>query len=250
MAPRYRELLLPAVLSLAACIVLVALGNWQLRRLVWKEDLIAKAAERPLEAAAALPPVSAWQGFDIAGNEFRPFQLTGRFLHDAEALVFTSLSDAKGPFDGPGYWVVTPFALESGGTVFVNRGFAPQVRYRPENRGEARPGNQVTVTGLLRPNDTPNLFTPDDRPAENVFFARNVQNLAAAKQTPAPVAPLPIGVSANAGALMTSVKAAAIHTFFDMADLLKRTVDAKRAAPLRVRGKPCAVIDSRDRSAG
>ncbi|MDQ3558341.1 MAG: SURF1 family protein [Pseudomonadota bacterium] len=196
MAPRYRELLLPAVLSLAACIVLVALGNWQLRRLVWKEDLIAKAAERPLEAAAALPPVSAWQGFDIAGNEFRPFQLTGRFLHDAEALVFTSLSDAKGPFDGPGYWVVTPFALESGGTVFVNRGFAPQVRYRPENRGEARPGNQVTVTGLLRPNDTPNLFTPDDRPAENVFFARNVQNLAAAKQTPAPVAPFTIDLVA------------------------------------------------------
>ena len=47
MAARLRGLILPAVLTLAALAVLVSLGNWQVERLAWKEDLIARATERP-----------------------------------------------------------------------------------------------------------------------------------------------------------------------------------------------------------
>lgn len=194
---RYRGLVLPAVLTVVALCVLVALGNWQIRRLAWKEDLIARAAERPRGPVADLPPASEWALLDVDQSEYRPFRLSGRFRHDQEALVFTSIGDAQGPFSGPGYWVVTPFNPESGGTVFVNRGFAPQGRHTPEARGEERSAEPVTVTGLLRPSEMANFFTPDDRPDANIFFARDVSRLAAAKGISGPVAPFTIDLVAG-----------------------------------------------------
>ncbi len=106
----------PALLALVGIAILVSLGNWQLRRLAWKEGLIAAATERPAEAVRDLPPVSAWPGLDpLGGDAYRPYSLAGRFLHDKEARVFTSLPDPRGSYGGPGFWVVTPFALSSGG---------------------------------------------------------------------------------------------------------------------------------------
>lgn len=192
------RLILPAIFVLTALAVLISLGNWQLRRLQWKEALIANAAERPSGAVRELPPATAWQSFDVAQAEYRPFRLTGRFLHDDEALVFTSLSNPNGAYSGPGYWVVTPFELQSGGTVLVNRGFAPQGRHRAPDRGEKRSSEPTTVNGLLRPNEDPNFLTPEDRPDENIFFARNIAALADAKGLPAPIAPFTIDLLASA----------------------------------------------------
>jgi surfeit locus 1 family protein len=193
---RLRALILPGVLALAAIAVLVSLGNWQMRRLAWKEELIANATERPSAPVQDLPSLSRWPDFDIEEAEFRPFRLAGRFLHDKEAWVFTSLGEPKGKFGGPGYWIVTPFALENGGTVLVNRGFAPQERHRPLERGEALSSGKVSVSGLLRPDEERSIFTPDDRSADNVFFARQVDAIATAKGLEGPVAPFTIDVLA------------------------------------------------------
>ena len=196
MAARLRGLILPAVLTLAALAVLVSLGNWQVERLAWKEDLIARATERPAGPVQDLPAPSTWPSLDVAENEYRPFRLSGRFMHEAEVAVFTSLTDPKGAYSGPGYWVVTPFLLEGGGTVLVNRGFVPQDRRQPAERGETPSSDRATVTGLLRPDETPNFFTPDDQPDENLFFARNVEAIAAAKHLAQPVAPFTIDLVA------------------------------------------------------
>jgi surfeit locus 1 family protein len=196
MNARLRSLILPALVVLAALAVLVSLGNWQLRRLAWKEDVIARATERPQGPVEDLPSPSTWSAADVPDWEYRPFRLTGKFLHDKEARVFTSLTDPKGQFGGPGYWIVTPFALDAGGTVLVNRGFAPQGRERPEARGEELNIEGQTVTGLLRPDEEPNLFTPADRTDSNIFFARNVEVIAAAKAISPPVAPFTIDLVA------------------------------------------------------
>jgi surfeit locus 1 family protein len=196
MAARVRSLILPGLLTLVALAILVSLGNWQLDRLAWKEALIASATERPNAPVVDLPPAVGWPTLDIAANEYRPFRLSGRFLVDREALVFTNLGGPKGPHGGPGFWVVAPFELEAGGTVLVNRGFVPQDRRAPEHRA-APPAGPVTVTGLLRPDDRPNLFTPADRPAENMFFSRSIAAIASAKQLGGPVAPFGIDLLAS-----------------------------------------------------
>jgi surfeit locus 1 family protein len=194
---RVRGLIVPAILALLGVAVLVALGNWQVRRLAWKEALIESATERPRGPVQDLPPAAAWTGFDIAAAQYRPFRLTGRFLHEKEVRVFTSLSDAKGEYEGPGYWIVTPFALEGGGTVLVNRGFAPQDRYAPADRGEAVSSEGTTVTGLLRPDEERNIFTPDDRPEDRLFFARQIDPIATATSLEGAVAPFTIDLLAS-----------------------------------------------------
>jgi len=197
MSARLRPLILPALVVLVGLAILVSLGNWQLRRLAWKDDLIARATERPQGPVEELPAASTWSAADVTDWEYRPFRLTGRFLYEKEALVFTSLTDPKGANGGPGYWVVTPFALDTGGTVLVNRGFAPQGRERPEARGEELSAEGQVVAGLLRPDEDPNLFTPADRPDSNIFFARNVEVIAAAKAISPPVAPFTIDLLAS-----------------------------------------------------
>jgi len=191
-----RVLLLPALFTLAVVIVSVSLGNWQLRRLAGKEVLIANAETRPLQPVADLPAADAWPGLDIAALEFRRFRLTGRFDHSREAWVFTSLADPEGAAGGPGYWIVTPFVLPSG-TVWVNRGFAPQGSHEAAARGEALSAAPQTIVGLLRPDDAPSVFTPDDSPQTNVFFRRNVAALSAAKGVMPPLAPFTIDLAAS-----------------------------------------------------
>lgn len=198
MSARLRKLILPALLTLAALAVLISLGNWQVRRLAWKEALIAGATERPEMPVEDLPAASEWPELTIADLEYRPFRLTGKFLFDKEALVFTSLSDARGEYSGPGDWVVTPFALEAGGTVLVNRGFVPDGWEPPARRDGVPPeGGTTTVTGLLRPDEMRGMFTPDDRPEENQFFARNVEAIVQAKGLGGPVAPFTIDLPAS-----------------------------------------------------
>ena len=190
-------LIVSALVVLTAFVFLIALGNWQMRRLAWKEDLIARASERPSEAVRELPSASAWAGLDVTDGEYRPYRLSGRFLHDKEALVFTSLPDPKGSFGGPGFWVVTPFALEGGGTVLVNRGFAPQGRHLPGDRGEPLDPGPATITGLMRPDEDRHRFLPADRPQQNMFYARRIADIAAAKGVSPPIAPFTIDLVAD-----------------------------------------------------
>ena len=181
MAARLRRLFVPALVVLAALIVLVSLGNWQMRRLAWKEDLIERVAERPtLEALSVGEPLleAAHDDSFFDDYEYRRAVLAGQYDARQEVLVFTSLSDAKGPFSGPGYWVFTPFVTApEGRLVYVNRGFVPDDRKRAY---APPPAAQVTVQGLIRAPEKGSWFTPEANLQERVFFARHPERIAEA----------------------------------------------------------------------
>jgi surfeit locus 1 family protein len=181
MRPRLRGLILPAILTLAALVVLVSLGNWQVERLAWKQDLIARVEERPL----AEPVDFRRDGLDFAADEsffeefeYRKALITGRYDPAGEVLVFTSLSDARGPLSGIGYWVFTPLLTSPGGRiVYVNRGFVPEERKRDY---AAPAAGEVTVRGRIRAAETGSWFTPEPNLQERIFFARDPRIVAAA----------------------------------------------------------------------
>lgn len=187
-----RGLLLPALAVLAACAVLIGLGNWQMERRTWKEALIARASSGPAQPVRDLPAAAEWADMPVGSLEYHPFRLSGRFLHEREAHVFTSLPDPSGTHGGPGYWIVTPFALDGGGTVLVNRGFAPHGRHEAADRGEDLAEGPVEVVGLLRPDEERSWLRPDDQPESNLFYARSVAAIAAAKDLEPPLAPFTI----------------------------------------------------------
>src|SRR3954465_10216380 len=108
-----------AVLSLTAFALLIALGVWQIERRAWKLALIDRVEQRVHAPAQPIPSPAAWPTVSAANDEYRHVSVTGRVLHDREALA------QAGTEEGPGYWVLTPLRRDDGTLVLVNRGFVP-----------------------------------------------------------------------------------------------------------------------------
>lgn len=161
-------------LMLALTAVFVALGSWQVQRLGEKEALVAA-----VEAGIASPPVPL---SDAA--EYRPVAISGSYLPGTTVLVFTSLGAAKGEYGGPGYWVLTALALESGGSAYVNRGFVPQGR-ETEFLDDVPAGPQQ-LTGLARPSEAVTAFTPEPRLNDRIDWVRTPSRLASFADEPLP----------------------------------------------------------------
>lgn len=162
-----RPRLWPAALAtLIALAVLVSLGTWQLRRLAWKEDLIARIAAR-----AAAPPVTLAEALaradDKPGLEFTRVQLRGRFRHGAEMHVFATTRD------GTGYLVVTPLATEAW-LVPVVRGAVPAALKDPASRAQGQIEGEVDIVGRVRWSESRNAFTPPPDPQRNIWFMRDL----------------------------------------------------------------------------
>jgi surfeit locus 1 family protein len=179
---RRRGLVVPATVAVAALAVLVSLGTWQLSRKAWKEALIATLTERLAAPPAGLPARTAWDRLDAGAMEFRRVALRAAFLHDREALVYTTGSSLRRDVSGPGYWVFTPARLEDGSLVVINRGFVPQGRQDPKSRSEGQVGGTVDLVGALRWPESGGIFTPADDPQRNLWFIRDHVAIAAAKQ--------------------------------------------------------------------
>lgn len=179
-AQAVRSLILPGLASLAALAILISLGNWQMQRLAWKDNLIATATERAKEKPQELPATAEALSLQIEREEYRPYVATGRFLHRHEVQIYTVLSDAKGTFSGAGYWVLTPLSRADGSIVIVNRGFVPLDRKEPSTRPESRTDGEVRVIGLLRAAEQTNYFTPANDPARGAWFSRDPQAIAQA----------------------------------------------------------------------
>lgn len=176
-----RPRLWPAALAtLGALAILVTLGTWQLQRLAWKQDLIARIEARaraePVSLAAALE-----RSEDRAGLEFARVRLRGRFLHGAEMHVLVTLKE------GTGYQVVTPL-LAGDVTVAVVRGFVPTVLKNPASRAAGESEGEVDLVGRVRWSDARNAFTPDHDATRNVWFARDLAEMGPALAAAAPEA--------------------------------------------------------------
>ncbi|RMH46010.1 MAG: SURF1 family protein [Alphaproteobacteria bacterium] len=185
-----RRLAFVAVIGVAGLSVLLALGFWQLRRLAWKEGILAEIAARMAAPVAALPARP-----EESRDEYRRVTLRG-VIGGGEIRVLTSL-----PPHGPGFRVIQPMTLEDGRRILVDRGFIPEA-----DRDRPRPGGAVTLNGnLLWPDET-GSWTPEPNLARNIWFARDVAAMArqlgtepvlvvAASETGDAILPVPVTVN-------------------------------------------------------
>lgn len=161
------------VLVLAALVTLVSLGNWQVRRLHWKEGLLAKIAERMHAPAVPLSEVeSAYRaGKDI---EYRHVKLTGTFDNSKERHFLATYEGASG------FFIYTPLTTEAGQVVFVNRGFVPYDRKAQKTRPESLATGIRKITGLARaaPSRKPGSMVPDNDIAKNIFYWKDLKAMA------------------------------------------------------------------------
>ena len=166
-----RGLLGFTALMLAGLAVLIGLGVWQLKRLDWKEGLIAK-----IEARTKGAPITLKEAVDMARKgrdpSFYRVRVDGRF-HHAKELYFYSTSNERVGWD-----VITPLETADGDMVLVDRGFVPDELRDPSSRAQGEVENVVTVTGIVRQPESQGLFLPDNEPAANRWFWRDLQGMA------------------------------------------------------------------------
>ncbi|OSP56516.1 SURF1 family protein [Pseudoruegeria sp. SK021] len=161
-----RRMILPLLFGIAGTALLIWLGLWQMQRLAWKEAILAD-----LDARIAGAPVSLPAQVDPVDDAFLPVTATGTILAD-EIIVQSSLK-----LVGPGFRVIAPF--ETGGRrILLDRGFI-----RLTDRDRVRPEVTATITGNLHWPDEVDGFTPDPDVAGGMWFARDIDSLAAALNT-------------------------------------------------------------------
>jgi len=191
----WRQLLWPFLFTLVSGAILVSLGAWQLHRLAWKEGLLAQIAARADAPVVAPPDVADWPKLKPIDYDYRHVTLVGRFVYDDTVLVFTP----AGPQEvGPGYLFLTPLRLASGAYVIVNRGFVPAALAAKLRHQTNAPG-ETHFTGLMRPPQGRNAFTPPDHPDKGTYFTRDPAVIAGYFHL-SPMAPFTVDVDAVPGA--------------------------------------------------
>jgi surfeit locus 1 family protein len=178
---RWGSLIIAFIVTVAVLALLLGLGTWQLQRLTEKEDIVAKLTQRLSAPPIALPPREAWPRMDAEHDEFQRVTFPAEFLHDQEALVYSSGSAFRPDVTGPGYWVFTPARLLGGSVIVVNRGFVPEARRDPASRAEGQVRGVVDMTGVLRWPEQRGRFMPADDPDQNQWFVRDHLAMAEAK---------------------------------------------------------------------
>ncbi len=175
-ASRGKGRLKRAITLLLLCSVLVtllSLGTWQVKRLAWKEALLAEIDTRLKEPPVAIASVIS----DLAAGkpiEYRPMRVSGVFRHDAEQFFFATYNGQSG------FYVYTPLALADGQYLFVNRGFVPYDGKDRATRLEGDVEGEVTVTGLARAKllNKPSSLVPDNDPAKSIFHWKDLDAMA------------------------------------------------------------------------
>lgn len=168
---RAAALLCGALLFLGFC----GLGVWQLQRLAWKLDLIARTEARVHAPATPPPGPAAWTALSARSDEYRRVRISGTFDNARETLV-QAVTEA-----GPGYWVMTPLRADAGYTVLVNRGFVPESLSAAASRQPGLSAGPTSVTGLLRMSEPGGGFLRANQPAAGRWYSRDVAAIGGAR---------------------------------------------------------------------
>lgn len=159
-----KRLIVPLIFGIGGFAILIGLGNWQMRRLAWKNAVIAEIDRRIAEAPVAVPadPVPDT-------DRYRPVTFSGR-LTGKEVHVLTSIEG-----EGAGYRVIAVFEEDSGRRLLVELGFLRQA-----DKSTAATTMPITGTGNIHWPDEVDGFTPEPDLVNNIWFARDVPVIAQA----------------------------------------------------------------------
>lgn len=168
---RFRPRLWPSLVTAVMIAVLLALGTWQLERREWKRDLIADVGARMAGPAVALPAPPV----DAAALRYRPIRIQGRFLHDRELYL-----EARSHEGQAGLHVVTPFELDDGRVLLVDRGWVPPERRAPETRAEGQVAGRIELTAYLWTGGWKGyaFLRPENDPAGNAWVWMDLPRMA------------------------------------------------------------------------
>lgn len=161
-------------LMVAMPVILFGLGCWQVKRLQWKADLIAKC-----ENNLALPPIEEIPAVidpDVIPEfDYRRFKCKGHFDYDQEMFLGPRMKDGQ-----VGYLVVTPFIRKNGKPILVERGWILKDRVVPLTRSKgylshlAMPQGEIEIEALFRQMPTRLKLQFEHEPGLRLFNVHDI----------------------------------------------------------------------------
>jgi surfeit locus 1 family protein len=186
-----RLILWPALATLVALAILLALGTWQWLRRIEKEQILAALERSITETPAALDgpalaKLRVWPTglrFETPGGmrELTRVTVRGAYLPARSVPIRATLPAPKNAqsVGGIGFFWMTPLQVENGPIIFINRGFVTANADYKAPPVETPAGPQI-ITGLLRLTEKAQTFTPADNPAKGDYFIRDPKVMAKA----------------------------------------------------------------------
>jgi surfeit locus 1 family protein len=157
--------------SLVALAILIGLGVWQLSRRAEKGAFLDR-----LRIEAQTIPRAGWTD---AGDLAR-LRVTGSFVPDKNAFVRVTMAPL-----GLALYVITPFRLDDGRVILVNRGAVKANADGGPRAVAAPPSGSVTLTGFRRTPERRWNFSAGDEPGKLIFAVRDPALIARALGVPA-----------------------------------------------------------------
>jgi surfeit locus 1 family protein len=157
----------------------IALGNWQVRRLHWKLQLIHDVDTRVHAPPVAAPGPAQWPRISAGHEQYLHVRLHGHFLAGAQTLVHGTSKR------GYGFWVLAPLRTDRGFIVLVNRGYVPAAMPGTSAFKQAQPPKgEIALTGLLRFTEPDGGFMRPNKPRKGLWYSRDVAAIAKARGLP------------------------------------------------------------------
>jgi len=174
--PRFSLALL---LTVGVCVaILASLGTWQLHRLAWKEDLLARIAA--LRAAPAEPLDVVLRRSPELDIEYVRVQAACPQLETLPTVRLYAVRNGA-----IGYRLIAACPIEAGPyrSILVDRGFIPRevVDTPPTPTLLRRP-----IVGVLRTGDKRSWFTPRNDAENDEWYGRDIPAMAEVLEADAP----------------------------------------------------------------
>lgn len=158
------------ILMMIGVVVLCGLGSWQVKRLVWKQEILSKLdAAYEQEQRRVLPIDFKF----LKDGDFAYGKVVGTFRPSKAILLGPRVKDKKMGAD-----LIVPLET-SRGSVLVNLGWTDREKDAlPIHHLE---GHKITVVGLARSYSW-NSFTPDNIPEQDLWYKPDIREIAVAKE--------------------------------------------------------------------
>lgn len=175
-----RSLAAPLVATTLALAVLVSLGFWQLERKAWKEGLLRQIESRAHGEPGEIVPERDWPEWRASDDEFRRVRLEGAYQAD-RLVALNGLAELRARQATQGFYLFEPLRRDDGSTVMVNRGFVPtELRDQAIAALRSAPP-RTSVVGLVRAPETRGWFVPENEPARDRWWVRDLGDMARAR---------------------------------------------------------------------
>ncbi len=138
------------IMSISMIAIMLRLGFWQVERLEWKENLLAKIESQMNGKASTQIPSEIT---DLEAWDYRRISAKGNYLHKQEFFLPHRVFKGK-----DGKHLITPFKMDDDRIILVNRGWVDK-----QNMGNIiRDNNEIELSGVLKIPNVKNYFTPEN----------------------------------------------------------------------------------------